>query len=109
MFGLLNVIFRPAGGLMSDAIYRYTGSLWGKKILMHSLGVMAGIFIVIIGAKDSHSEAMMFGLMTGLAFFTESSNGSVFSLVPHVRPTSNGKRSLTRISLFPKLSDLKQV
>lgn len=90
MFGLLNAIFRPAGGIMSDLVYRYTGSLWAKKILMHSLAIMAGIFIVIIGVKDSHSEAMMFGLMTGLAFFTEAANGSCFSLVPHVRPTSNG-------------------
>ena len=91
MFGLLNIIFRPTGGLMSDAIYRFSGSLWGKKMLMHFLGIMAGVFIIIIGVDDSHSEATMFGLMTGLAFFTESSNGSCFSLVPHVRPTSNGE------------------
>ena len=76
---------------MSDAIYRFSGSLWGKKMLMHFLGIMAGVFIIIIGVDDSHSEATMFGLMTGLAFFTESSNGSCFSLVPHVRPTSNGE------------------
>lgn len=75
---------------MSDIIYRYTDSLWSKKILMHGLGIMAGIFIIIIGVEDPHSEATMFGLMTGLAFFTESGNGSCFSLVPHVRPTSNG-------------------
>ena len=105
MFGLLNVIFRPAGGIMSDMVYRFSGSLWGKKMLMHFLGIMAGVFIIIIGVRNPHSEAMMFGLMTGLAFFTESSNGSCFSLVPHVRPTSNGQHPLVNLDSLPRVSN----
>jgi NNP family nitrate/nitrite transporter-like MFS transporter len=91
MFGMLNAVFRPAGGIISDIVYRYTQSLWAKKILMHGLGLFTGIFLIIIGLEDSHSKPVMFGLVTGLAFFLEAANGACFSLVPHVHPTSNGK------------------
>ena len=91
MFGLLNAIFRPAGGIISDTIYRYTCSLWGKKILVHSFGVITGVFLIIIGLEDPHSKSIVVGLMTGLAFFEEAGNGACFSLVPHVHPTSNGE------------------
>ena len=90
MFGLLNAVFRPAGGMISDIIYRFTGSLWAKKMMMHFLGVMTGVFILVVGLLDSKSLAVMVGLMTGLAFFQEAANGGCFSLVPHVHPTSNG-------------------
>ncbi|MCJ1279141.1 hypothetical protein MMC21_006965 [Puttea exsequens] len=90
MFGLLNFVFRPAGGIISDLIYRYTRSLWGKKMLIHSFGLMTGVFLMVIGFTNPGTKAMMFGLMTGLAFFEEAGNGACFSLVPHVHPTSNG-------------------
>ena len=95
MFGLLNVVFRPAGGIIADLIYRYTNTLWGKKMLVHGLGIMLGIFLILIGIDDPNSKSMMFGLMTGLAFFVEAANGACFALVPHVRPTSNGKSTLS--------------
>lgn len=91
MFGLLNFVFRPAGGIISDAVYRYTRSLWGKKILIHSFGAMTGVFLLIIGFLNPHSKATFVGLITGLAFFEEAGNGACFSLVPHVHPTSNGE------------------
>lgn len=90
MFGLLNAVFRPMGGMISDVVYRLTGSLWAKKMLMHSLAIIMGVFMLIIGFLDPHDKAVMMGLVTGLAFFEEAGNGSVFSLVPHVYPTSNG-------------------
>ena len=90
IFGILNAIFRPAGGIISDIIYRLTHSLWGKKALLHVMGTMTGVFLVIIGFVDPTQKAMMFGLITGLAFFLEAANGACFSLVPHVHPTSNG-------------------
>lgn len=90
MYGLLNAVFRPMGGMISDIIYKTTGSLWGKKILMHSLAIMTGVFMLIIGLLNSHDKAIMVGLMTGLAFFQEAGNGSVFALLPHAHPTSNG-------------------
>lgn len=91
MFGLLNAVFRPAGGIISDALYRFTRSLWGKKMLVHAFGVMMGVFLLLIGFQDPHSKGTMVGLLTGLAFFLEAGNGACFSLVPHVHPTSNGE------------------
>ena len=91
MYGLFNAVFRPMGGMISDLIYRGTKSLWAKKILMHSLAIIMGCFMLAIGFINPHHKSMMFGLMTGLAFFEEAGNGSVFSLLPHVHPTSNGE------------------
>lgn len=89
MFGLLNVFFRPAGGVFCDMIYKRTG-VWGKKYLMHAFLLIAGAFLIAIGLTDSHSKATMFGLVAGMAFFLEGENGAVFALVPHVHPHANG-------------------
>jgi len=90
MFGLLNVAFRPAGGIIADAIYNKTGSVWAKKIWLHTLGVISGCFLLAIGMVNSHHKSTMFGLIAGMAFFLEASNGANFALVPHVSPHANG-------------------
>ena len=91
MYGLLNAVFRPMGGLLADLAYRVTGSLWAKKILMHALIVVMGGFMIVVGVINPHDKAEMVGLMTGLAFFEEAGNGAVFALLPHVHPTFNGE------------------
>ncbi|KAJ5493935.1 Major facilitator superfamily domain general substrate transporter [Penicillium fimorum] len=90
MFGLLNVVFRPAGGLFGDLVYRYTDKVWSKKLLITFLGVAMGAFQLAIGLSNPSTEASMFGLIAGLAFFLEASNGANFALVPHVHPFANG-------------------
>ena len=90
MFGLLNIVFRPMGGLMSDAIYVSTGSLWGKKFLLHGLSIVTGVFEIAIGLTNPKEHSKMFGLIAGMAFFLEAGNGANFSLVPHVHPYANG-------------------
>ncbi|RDW74002.1 putative nitrate transport protein crnA [Coleophoma crateriformis] len=90
MFGLLNIVFRPAGGLISDFIYRKTGSVWSKKIWLHSLAIICGAFQIAIGQVNSKSHSTMFGLVAGMAFFLEAGNGANFALVPHVHPFANG-------------------
>lgn len=89
MFGLLNVACRPAGGLLSDAIYARTG-VWGKKYLIHTYSIITGVFQIAIGLTNSHDKSTMFGLVAGMAFFLEGANGAIFSLVPHVHPYANG-------------------
>jgi NNP family nitrate/nitrite transporter-like MFS transporter len=40
MFGLVNVFFRPAGGIVGDLLYKYkNGSLWAKKLWLHFVGM----------------------------------------------------------------------
>ncbi|KAK7529925.1 major facilitator superfamily domain-containing protein [Phyllosticta citribraziliensis] len=91
MFGLLNAVFRPLGGVASDVAYRSTGgSLWAKKLLLHSYIVLMGAFLIIIGALDPKDKSTMFGLVAGAAFFLEGANGLNFALVPHVHPYANG-------------------
>ena len=94
MFGLLNFVNRPIGGLISDAIYRPRASLWGRKAWLHFLGIFTGVFFCIIGALNPADKATLFGMMVGLAFFMEAGNGANFALVPHVHPSSNGKQAL---------------
>ncbi|EED21596.1 nitrate transporter CrnA [Talaromyces stipitatus ATCC 10500] len=90
MFGLLNVVTRPLGGYIADVIYRHTSSVWAKKIWLTFLNVVTGVFLLAIGLTNPHSEATMFGLMAGMAFFLEAANGANFALVPHVYPFANG-------------------
>lgn len=91
MFGLMNVVYRPLGGLVSDFAYRSTGTLWSKKALLHFYSIMVGAFMVAIGVTNSHTQSTMFGLVGGgLAFFLEGANGLNYSLVPHVHPHANG-------------------
>jgi NNP family nitrate/nitrite transporter-like MFS transporter len=96
MFGLLNVVFRPAGGFIADMLYKHTGAVWSKKLLLSFLGVVMGAFQLAIGLTDPRSEATMFGLTAGLAFFLEACNGANFAVVPHVHPFANGKIPLSR-------------
>lgn len=90
MFGLLNVVFRPLGGVAADVMYRASGSLWSKKIWVCFLGVATGCFQLAIGLVDSHDHSTMFGLVAGMAFFLEAGNGANFALVPHIFPAANG-------------------
>jgi NNP family nitrate/nitrite transporter-like MFS transporter len=95
MFGLLNVLFRPAGGIIGDIIYKYTQSVWCKKLWLCFLGVIMGVFQLAIGLSDPHHQPTMFGLVAGLAFFMDASNGASFAVVPHVFPSSNGMLSMS--------------
>lgn len=90
MFGLLNVVFRPLGGVVADLVYARTKTVWSKRILLHTYGVMTGIFLIIIGQTDSKNQSTMFGLIAGMAFFLEGGNGLNFAYVPHVHPYANG-------------------
>ncbi|QDS72528.1 hypothetical protein FKW77_000238 [Venturia effusa] len=90
MFGLLNVVSRPLGGIGADIIYKYNKNLWLKKGLITFVGVIAGAFLIIIGQLDPHDQATMFGLVAVMAIFLEAGNGANYALVPHVHPAQNG-------------------
>lgn len=91
MFGLLNVITRPLGGFIGDLIYKTTNkNLWAKKFWIHIVGVMSGIFLIIIGKLDPHKLNEMIGLIAVMAIFLEAGNGANFALVPHIHPHANG-------------------
>jgi NNP family nitrate/nitrite transporter-like MFS transporter len=91
MFGLMNVIWRPLGGVVGDVAYHYTNSVWSKKALLHIYGVGTGAMLLVIGLVNPKSVSAMVPLVAvGLAFFLAGANGLTFSLVPHVHPQANG-------------------
>ncbi|KAF2084569.1 nitrate transporter [Saccharata proteae CBS 121410] len=90
MFGLLNGVCRPLGGVVADLAYNRSGGVWGKKALLHTYSIIMGGFLIAIGLLDPHDQSTMFGLVAGMAFFLEGANGLNFSLVPHVHPYANG-------------------
>ncbi|KAH6637569.1 major facilitator superfamily domain-containing protein [Boeremia exigua] len=90
MFGLLNGVARPLGGYISDLAYRRTHSVWAKKAVLHTYGVLTGAFLIVIGALDPRDVSTMMGLVGALAVVLEGGNGADFGLVPHVHPHANG-------------------
>ncbi|KAK3986762.1 putative nitrate transporter [Cladorrhinum sp. PSN332] len=91
IFGFLNVITRPLGGVVGDLLYNHFGrSLWLKKIWIHVCGLLTGALLIIIGMLDSHHLPTMIGLIILMAVFHEAGNGANFALVPHVYPYANG-------------------
>jgi NNP family nitrate/nitrite transporter-like MFS transporter len=109
MFGLLNVVFRPLGGFISDVLYRHTQSIWAKKLWLIFLGVITRSFLIAVGVSDPKSQATMFGLFAGTAFFLEAANGANFSLVPHVYPAANGKLSLQNLLSRSMLTSIQEL
>jgi NNP family nitrate/nitrite transporter-like MFS transporter len=94
MFGFLNFLTRPLGGIVSDLLYKYFGSsegaLWYKKGWVLVCGLVTGALLVVIGEVDPKSQGVMFGLVGIMAVFLEAGNGANFSLLPHVHPRANG-------------------
>lgn len=94
MFGFLNVVTRPAGGVVADLLYGGRGGgtrgVWLKKAWVHVCGVLAGALLVVIGRTDPHRLPEFTGLIAVMAVFLEAGNGANFALVPHVHPHANG-------------------
>ncbi|KAI0483261.1 nitrate transporter [Xylariaceae sp. FL0804] len=105
MFGFLNVVTRPLGGLVADRLYRaFAGpgrGLWAKKLWVVACGCLAGMTFIVIGRVDPRAASSggggdekqlstMLGLVALLAVFVEGGNGANFALVPHVHPRANG-------------------
>merc|ERR1711881_719393 len=77
MFGLLNVAFRPLGGVIADVIYKKTSSVWSERVLLHTYVPITGALLIVIGKLDSHHHSTMFGLVAAMAFFLDGANGVV--------------------------------
>jgi NNP family nitrate/nitrite transporter-like MFS transporter len=67
MFGLLNVFTRPAGGIVSDLIYKRTHSVWARKHWLHGAGVVCGCLQIVIGTTNFHHLPTLVGLYAGMA------------------------------------------
>lgn len=91
MFGFLNFVTRPLGGVIGDVLYNMGGrNLWLKKGWISICGVLTGILLIVIGRLDPHDVPTMMGLIALMSIFHEGGNGANFALVPHVHPHANG-------------------
>jgi NNP family nitrate/nitrite transporter-like MFS transporter len=94
MFGFLNFVTRPLGGVVGDVLYKVSGGqLWWKKGWVHVCGLVTGVLLIVIGVLDPHDLGTMIGLVVIMAVFHEAGNGANFALIPHVFPHANGLMS----------------
>ncbi|KAJ6569363.1 nitrate transporter [Mycena capillaripes] len=97
IFGFLNVVTRPFGGYLGDAVYRKYGTK-GKKYLTLFCGLVMGIGFLAGGLylQNNHAAphppglATVMGVFVVAAIFSEIGNGANFSLVPHCNAYNNG-------------------
>lgn len=92
-FGLMNLVTRPAGGLVADMLYRWAGERRGldaKKYWICFLVIVQGAFLVWIGLVNSSSPALLIGSLAGAGIFMQAANGATYALLPHVNPHVNG-------------------
>lgn len=96
IFGFLNFVNRPLGGVIADILYNKFGrNLWLKKGWITACGLLTGALLILIGKVDpAESNGGTVGTFVGLivlmSVFHEAGNGANFALVPHVHPFANG-------------------
>ncbi|XP_064990863.1 high affinity nitrate transporter 2.5-like [Musa acuminata AAA Group] len=89
-FGMANVVSRPAGGMISDAMGRrfgMRGRLWSLWVVQ----TVGGVLCVLLGRMSSLGASM--AVMCCFAFFAQAASGLTYGVVPFV-----SKRSLGVIS-----------
>ncbi|WOL18374.1 hypothetical protein Cni_G27169 [Canna indica] len=89
-FGMANVVSRPTGGVLSDAMGRrfgMRGRLWSLWVVQ----TLGGALCVLLGRVSSLGAAM--AVMCVFAFFLEMASGLTYGVVPFI-----SKRSLGVIS-----------
>ncbi|KAF8887007.1 putative high affinity nitrate transporter [Gymnopilus junonius] len=99
IFGFLNIVTRPFGGYLGDAVYRRFGTK-GKKVWTLVSGFIMGVSLLAGGlylqkhqiSADAQLSVLM-GVFSISAIFSELGNGANFSLVPHCNPYNNGVMS----------------
>ncbi|KAG5921337.1 hypothetical protein E4U42_005884 [Claviceps africana] len=96
VFGFLNFVTRPLGGVVADILYNHSRrNLWTKKIWITTCGLLGGAILIVVGqvnpsAANGRDLSTLVGLVSLAAVFVEVGNGANFALVPHVHPSANG-------------------
>ncbi|XP_057950197.1 high affinity nitrate transporter 2.5 [Malania oleifera] len=86
-FGLANLVSRPAGGIISDAVgkrFGMRGRLWSLWVVQ----TLGGVFCVILGQLGSLGASI--AVMIAFSFFVQAACGLTFGVVPFVSRRSLG-------------------
>ncbi|PWN25644.1 MFS general substrate transporter [Jaminaea rosea] len=97
-YGLLNLIFRPAGGVFADMLYsKYKPLGYGlraKVMLMIVTNIMQGLLMVGLGMYVNHSSHQsiggVIGFIVGIAATGFVANAGAYSVYSHLRPRNIG-------------------
>jgi NNP family nitrate/nitrite transporter-like MFS transporter len=100
VFGFLNLVTRPVGGFLGDAVYRRWGTK-GKKYWTLLCGLLMGVGFFAGGMYLQNNHAAphlphlptVMGVFAFAIIFSELGNGANFSLVPHCNSFNNGVMS----------------
>ncbi|KAL2631789.1 hypothetical protein R1flu_016475 [Riccia fluitans] len=86
-FGLMNIVSRPLGGIISDAVairFGMRGRIWSLWIIQ----TIGGFLCIILGASSQLGAAICAMLI--FSFFVQAACGSCFGIVPFISRRSLG-------------------
>lgn len=96
-YGLLNLIFRPAGGILADYLYRkykHTGNgVRAKWYLLLASNCLQGLMMVALGLYVNHGALTVGGVMgviVAVAITGFVANAAAYSIYGHLRPKNVG-------------------
>ncbi|KAK1325506.1 High affinity nitrate transporter 2.7 [Acorus calamus] len=81
VFGLMNLVSRPLGGVVSDAMGRRFG-MKGRLWSLYLVQTLAGLLCVLLGRVGSVKATV--GVMLGFSLFVQAASGLTFGVVPFV-------------------------